>query len=494
MKKYLNNTLLLFVAFLLPLYYSCKKFDNPPAVFEELKQLNTVQRKVLVISIDGLTGAELKTIAPPAIEELKKTGKYSYDLTRGAVANDAASWASMLTGTSYGKHNIEKDDFLPTPSSDSHDVPTVYRNMFDYILQYKSLKTAVVSPWANLRNYLKIADFNPIVSTDLAVKDSTLNLIKAQTQVGAIIVNFRDVLAAGANGGYLATNDTYKNAVLKADEYVGNIVAAVKARKTYANEDWLIIITTNHGGSNTNPQPGFLIASQKDIKSAVVKKRGFNIISFNSTDIYAEVVSDNGLYDSGANGDFTVQMQVKTSKSSSYPIWLSKGSPVVGWTDQTGWVWMQGGTSLGISIGGAINNGGANRVQTGISPAGISVNDGKWHTYTMSVAYVNATTRTVTTYFDGVQASTLNISTQKSISIPTKGLRIGANGTSTSDFVAANLLYFNKALSAAVISANLDRKKAEMASHPDYANLVGYWPMDEGIDNIFNNFAATGYN
>lgn len=39
----------------------------------------------------------------------------------------------------------------------------------------------------------------------------------------------------------------FKRAVIQADEFVGKIWEAVKFRKKNFNEDWLIIITTDHG-------------------------------------------------------------------------------------------------------------------------------------------------------------------------------------------------------------------------------------------------------
>lgn len=464
----------------------CKKYDNPPPIFEELETIETIQRKVLVISIDGVTGSELKTIAPPAIEELRKTGKYSYNLLRGAVANDVASWASMVTGVSYSKHSIKNDDFLPSPKENSHEAPAVYRNVLDYVLQYKSVKTAIVSPWANLRNYLRVADFNPIVNTDLAVKDSALNILNTQSQLGTIFVNFKDVQTAGENGGFLAANVNYKNAILKADEYVGNIVAAVKARKTFANEDWLIVVTTNHGGSSANPQPGFLIASQKNIKSEELKKSGFNTIGFNNVSINATVVDDpSGLYDA-ATKDFTVQMQVKFNVNTYYVGFLGKSTPAV--NGQTGWFWFQDyGGYWNTSFGGTANGNGTGRTQI----AGGLVFDGNWHTLTMTVKRVDASTRTVSTYTDGNLNSTGNIST-RNIATNEKffvGYKQFSGGTGL-DFKSADLQYFNVALDAVTIKNNIALKN--ITQHPNYSNLVGFWRMDEGADAVFGNSAPVG--
>lgn len=476
------------LAFLMGIIYTgCTKYDNPGPVFEELKSTVTTQRKVLVISIDGLTGSELKDIAPTNIETLRKTSKYTYNVLKGQVANDAAGWASMITGVSYSKHLIKETSFQPTPKENSHESPAVFRNSFDYVLQYKSVKTAMVTPWTELRNYVKVVDYAPIVSTDLAVKDSTINLLTKYPQLGSIVVNFRDVEVAGATGGFVATNNVYKTAVLKADEYVGNIITALKARKNYANEDWLVIVTTNHGGSDVDPKGGFLIASNKNFKEFELKKSGFNTILFSGADVNASVPNDNGLYDPGLNKDFTVQMQVKFNSQTSYPGFLSKGTGMAG-QSITGWLIREGGAGVAVATGGTLNGGTGKSEYSGGNAADLS-----WHTTTFTVK-MNGAVRTLITYLDGVQVTSADITAKKSMST-SEALTIGwksvDNGGKGLSFQAADLCYFNVALDGATILANKGLK--DMTQHPNYANLTGYWPINEGAEALLTNKAPGGY-
>ncbi|WP_443938705.1 hypothetical protein [Pedobacter sp. MW01-1-1] len=472
-------------------YTGCKKYDNPPPVYEDLVRPLVKQRKVLIIGIDGLGGAELKAIAPTNFTAMQKTGKYSFTTNSGI--SDAGGWVSLVTGTGYVKHRVKDDNFerYQDPNADDHAPITSYRNVLDYITQFKAVKTGLVTPWANLRSYLRNSDFSPVVTTDVAVKDSTIALLNAQTSLGALIVNFRGVEAAGGTGGFTVNNATYKAAINTTDGYVGEILTALKARKNYANEDWLVILTTNHGGSSVAPTNGFMLTYNPSFKQLELKKQGFNTILFNSTGVYAQVPNDNGLYDGGGlTNDFTVQMQVKFLSQSSYPAVLSKGVGIDGST-QTGWLWMQSGANVATSWGGTLNASGTGRTQITLATGGADVN---WHTLTMTVKYVNATTRTVTTYKDGVQTATGNIATHKSLAATAEALRIGfrkVDASGASNFYAANLAYFNTALSAATISANVGLK--DVTQHPNYANLKGYWPIDEGADGLISNKAPGGY-
>ncbi|WP_316842245.1 alkaline phosphatase family protein [Pedobacter gandavensis] len=476
----------------LMMFTSCKKYPNPDPVFEELVNNVAPQRKVLVISIDGLTGTELQAVAPVNIAELQKNSKYSYNTL--ATASDAAGWVSMVTGTSFSKHQIVSDDFEKNvdPDEDEHGTITVQRNVFDYITQYRPVKTALVTPWANLREYIKNTDFSPVVSTDLAAKDSAVHIIQTQQGLGAVFVNFRAVESAGDDGGFVASNPNYKNAIVKSDEYVGHILAAVKARKNYSKEDWLIIITSNHGGSNDQPSNGFTIAYNPAFRPLELKKSGFNSVLFNSATTQAIVPDDHGLYNMGADQDFTVQMQVKFAKVTSNNGFLSKSNDAS--TNFTGWMWYQSsGGNMTMSAGGNLNGAPTGRVNlTTIGP----VSDNTWHTVTMTVKRINATTRTMTAYVDGVLKGTpvnihnrLSISSEEPLKIGKKTVD-GVNAFSTLN--SANLLIFNTALDPTTISANVSLK--DVTKHPNYQNLIGYWPMDEGAESVYYNKAPQGYN
>ena len=495
MKRNHKNKILLAGAFALLLgVIGCKKYANPPAVYEELKPLIAGQRKILVISIDGLTGSELQTVAPTNITTLQKNSKYTYNTLK--TASDAAGWVSMLTGTSFVKHQISGDNFerIQSPTGDDHAAIVSYRNVFDYVTQYKAVKTALVTPWLNLRNYMKNADFSPIVTTDVAVKDSTVNILNNQTGLGVMFVNFREVEAAGANGGYIAANANYKNAIVKADEYVGNILTALKARKNYANEDWLVILTSNHGGSSANPTNGFTFVYNPAFKPFELKKSGFNPVLYSTTTSRAVVPNDNGLYDGGDTKSFTVQMETKfNSTNINYPTFFGKSTNLSGSTI-TGWQWGHYGDQWSVTVGGVANGGSGKLQVNSTTPPGTD-----WHTFTMAISTtVNAqgaaTARTMKLYVDGNLEATSDILSRKSLST-TELLRLGHRTGDTdtpTPFYGANLAYYNVALSDAVIKANIGLK--DITKHPNYANLVGFWPMDEGTEGTLFNKAPVGYN
>ncbi|SEO12166.1 Type I phosphodiesterase / nucleotide pyrophosphatase [Mucilaginibacter gossypiicola] len=493
MINYKNKSIILCSLALLSLmvFNACKKYDNPPQIFEEYGDgINgKAERKVLIINIDGLAGAELEKVAPPNIGNLIKTGKYTYGVLTDAVSSDAATWASMITGVSSAKHSIVDDTYIPVADPDAeHEVNTVYPTFLSRMLDTRpEFKTVTITTDAALNKYMIHADHRILPANDEAVKDSAVNIAQ-NNAAKAILVDFRAVETAGKAVGYSADLADYKAAIEKTDGYIGEITNAIKARKTYSTEDWLIIVTTNRGGSDTNPKPGFIVCSNPSLKTQAITKSGFNTMHFNGTSTNAVIKADNGLYDAGTDKDFTIQLQIKMNAANYYPGFFSKSTGVDG-SVTTGWTLFQQGGDYGVIFGGSAN-GGKGKTQI---LAGSSIVDGKWHTITLTVK-TNGSARTASLYTDGVLANSGDISATKNIST-SNPLILGhknVDGSDALDFYAADVEYFNVALDDATVQANIALK--DVTKHPYYKNLIGYWPIDDGGGGVVSNLAPVGYN
>jgi arylsulfatase A-like enzyme len=53
---------------------------------------------------------------------------------------------------------------------------------------------------------------------------------------------------AGHTHGFHPAVPEYIAAIERADQLAGRVLAAVKGRKTYDTEDWLVLVTSDHGG------------------------------------------------------------------------------------------------------------------------------------------------------------------------------------------------------------------------------------------------------
>ncbi|MGW2103930.1 alkaline phosphatase family protein [Streptomyces olivaceoviridis] len=95
--------------------------------------------------------------------------------------------------------------------------------------------------------------------------------------LSAVFVHLDNIDHAGHTYG--AASQQYLDAIHGADAQVGQIVAAVEARPTYAAEDWLIMVTADHGhtdpgghgGSTLQERQTFLIATGQALAPGSVR-------------------------------------------------------------------------------------------------------------------------------------------------------------------------------------------------------------------------------
>ena len=57
--------------------------------------------------------------------------------------------------------------------------------------------------------------------------------------------------SAGHNYGFSFNNPVYKDGFAEEENYGYEVIKAIEARESYEAEDWLIIVTSDHGGVGT---------------------------------------------------------------------------------------------------------------------------------------------------------------------------------------------------------------------------------------------------
>ena len=91
------------------------------------------------------------------------------------------------------------------------------------------------------------ADDNLIAKSDEEVKENAISLLNDATP-DLLVLQFTSVLEAGKSNRFSIDNIEYANAIKKVDGYVGDIVRHLESKDNSEFEDWLIILTSNHGG------------------------------------------------------------------------------------------------------------------------------------------------------------------------------------------------------------------------------------------------------
>ncbi|MFF2748512.1 alkaline phosphatase family protein [Kitasatospora sp. NPDC058048] len=226
----------------------------------------TKQAKTLVIGVDGTRYDKLLTADAPNLKALMAGGMTA---TGNLYANPLAptlsgpGWSTVATGVWPDKHQVKDNSFTGSRFDLYPDFATRLENADP------ANSTLVIGSW------------NPIAGNvfngraDLRLQESENDTKTAADAVDylshgnpdATFLHFDQVDEAGHNHG--GASPEYAAALHSADALVGQVLQAVKSRPTYAAEDWLILVTTDHGhtdagghgGNSANERQTFLIAS-----------------------------------------------------------------------------------------------------------------------------------------------------------------------------------------------------------------------------------------
>ncbi len=204
-------------------------------------------KKVLLIGIDGCRPDVLKIAKTPNIDQLINKGIF-FDNTLSSVNNQPTrsgpGWTSLLTGVWYDKHTVKDNLFK---NVDNSKIVT-----FDELLTKSSLniKTSVLTMWNPI--ITKIFDKELFFTSHIEPYDGSIAIESKKhiinTESDIIFVHIDNADLAGHLYGYSINGKRYINAIEEVDTYVGELKKATELRKNYNDEEWLIIISSDHGG------------------------------------------------------------------------------------------------------------------------------------------------------------------------------------------------------------------------------------------------------
>lgn len=492
--------LVLGAAFLL---VGCTKYANPPAVYEEYEQnlQQPVKRKVLFISIDGLVGQELKKSLPTNISELLKTSKYTFNALADENTSNASSWMTMMSGVTYANHHITDESYIPRPNEDDpHANVAGYPSMLYRIATVApSMKTTVVSRSVTLNDKLLVsANETYNGATDEDVKTKVLDLLNTKNS-DFMIVQFTSLLEAGEKGGFTRSNNDYENALKKVDGYIGEITKALTARKNYPNEDWLIILTSNHGGignsyggSTLQERNTFALFQNKSFKGAELTGKPMSYVRMWGYDgtgnkpLGVRAVSDNlgnsSDYDLATTKELTISSRFRfnlnntiissTYQPNTYNYWYSG---IFGKDSNTslgtpGWMYYTWGNDLQVKISDGVKEATCQTAKV----------NGEWYTMTTVIKVIGNDQVNIKIYNNGTLAQETNTSGMNVANIKTNDPLIFGYRPSISydlvDFDISNVSIFNKAFTKDEIRNSLCSSE-ELTNSAFADNLKGYWKM-----------------
>lgn len=234
--------------------------------------------RVLLIGMDGTRAEALDVANTPNLDAIRAIGSTDLNAITGDVSLSGPGWASMLTGVWCDKHRVLDND--ATWSQSAFDTYPHFITRLETAAPARN--TVSISHWAPINDEILCADERndncggadqiTTVGTDEAVKDAVVDVL-TNGNPDVVFMQFDDIDHAGHGdpptdpGGFcpfaggdvadgdhngactaLNFNQNYLDALEITDGYIGEILTALTSRPNYVDENWLIIVSPDHGG------------------------------------------------------------------------------------------------------------------------------------------------------------------------------------------------------------------------------------------------------
>ena len=441
-------------------------------------------KKALIIGIDGCRADAMALAQTPNLDALIANGIYSPNALNSDITISGPGWSAILCGVWSPKHLVTGNNFT---INDYDNYPSIFRHAEEFD---PNINTLSICNWNPINDYIvqNYVDFKLNVSSDAEVSNQASSYISSNDP-DLIFLHFDEVDHAGHTYGFDPNVAQYISAIETVDSQISPILNAIEQRPNYTNEDWLILISSDHGGMSTSHggtsiehREVAFIASGNSVATQLIEKDSTLVINsvsnclgdfaelrFDGNNDHVEIAA-NSLFDFGVNQDFTVECRVRTSSIGDVAI---VGNKDWGTGLNPGFVFSfkyPSGPEWKVNIGD-----GASR--TDIDVGGL-IADNEWHTLSVSFDRDGM----MKMYENGQYVSEANISGIGNINTG-QGLFVGADILSAYEYqgAVAELRVWNTVLDANTIAAwycdTLEN------SHPNSGNLIGYWKMNEGSGN-----------
>jgi len=217
----------------------------------------TPSKHVLLVGIDGCRGDAIEYSQAKHLKQLIGEGAYTDkidvlgDRITGADTASGAGWAAIINGVWADKHGVPANDFR-------NNKLAKYPSFLQRIKQVEPhTEVAAFTTWqpmyehcfgkADYVRFVTDGDKQGYEMGDRLVGAEAAKYLQTNKPT-AMMVYFGNTDAAGHGYGFHPKSYKYTNAIESVDLQLGLVLEALRGRASYQNEDWLIVVCTDHGG------------------------------------------------------------------------------------------------------------------------------------------------------------------------------------------------------------------------------------------------------
>ncbi|MBK8954855.1 MAG: alkaline phosphatase family protein [Saprospiraceae bacterium] len=208
--------------------------------------LSAGHRKVLLIGIDGVRADALERAKTPTIDWIYRNGFGTMDSWHQDITISGPSWSSILCGVYHDKHGVKDNKF---ENKQYHRFPMLPIIAKSYMPE---LKFGMYMEWNKLIKHSTCQKWDQVIKGSIAGTSETASRSAEwlkNSDLDFYFVYFGAADYVGHISGFTRHNPFYRWTLESIDDGVNELIKSLAHRPNYHEEDWLILLTTDHGGT-----------------------------------------------------------------------------------------------------------------------------------------------------------------------------------------------------------------------------------------------------
>jgi predicted AlkP superfamily pyrophosphatase or phosphodiesterase len=218
--------------------------------------------KVLLVGWDGVRPDVLREVPTPVFDTLASAGSFSENARTARPTVSGPCWSSILTGVWPEKHGVHSNDFSSNRYAD-------YPDLFTHLESVKpGLNTYAAADWLPLvsddaggpliaenidrKIVLNGYELGWLEADSISVAMTLEELQTGDPDVLFVYIGAPDEISHTIGG----IGREYTESIATADRLLGQLLEGIRGRSSFLQEDWLVLVVTDHGRTETGGHGG----------------------------------------------------------------------------------------------------------------------------------------------------------------------------------------------------------------------------------------------